>query len=58
MKRIDAIIFKNDRNEVYYIVEDIVGMALARDKAVRDIKKMIINNYKDYRVEFITKEVD
>ena len=58
MKRKDAIIFKNDRNEVYYIVEDIVGMALARDKAVRDIKKMIINNYKDYRVEFITKEVD
>ena len=58
MKRMDAIIFKNDRNEVYYIVKDIVGMALARDKAVSDIKKMIINNYKDYRVEFITKEVD
>lgn len=57
MTKIHAII-KNDRHEVYHIIENIVGMALARDEALSDIKKYIINSYKDYKVEFIKMGYD
>lgn len=53
MKKVYAII-KNDRNEVCHI-KDIVAMALARNEALSSTKKYIINNYKDYKVEFIVK---
>jgi len=54
MKKVYAII-KNDRNEVCHTIKDIVAMALARNETLSDTKKYIINNYKDYKVEFIVK---
>jgi len=54
MKKVYAII-KNDRNEVCHTIKDVVAMALARNEMLSDTKKYIINNYKDYKVEFIVK---
>jgi hypothetical protein len=53
-KKVYAII-RNDRNEVCYTIKDVLAMALARNESLSSTKKYIINNYKDYKVEFIVK---
>jgi hypothetical protein len=54
MKKINAII-KNENNEVCHRIKDVVKMVLARNEMLADTKKYIINNYKDYKVEFEIK---
>lgn len=54
MKKVIAII-KNDKGEVCHTIKDIVKMALGRNELLNDTKKYIIDNYKDYKVEFIIK---
>lgn len=51
-KRITALI-KNDRGEICHRIKDIVQMALGRNEMVDDTKKYIIENYKEYTVEFV-----
>jgi hypothetical protein len=53
-KTINAII-KNERGEVCHRINDVVQMALGRNEHIADTKKYIIQNYKDYTVEFEVK---
>ncbi|WP_251183046.1 hypothetical protein [Anaerocaecibacter muris] len=51
-KHITALI-KNDRGEICHRIKDIVRMALGRNEMVDDTKKYIVENYKEYTVEFV-----
>ena len=51
-KRITALI-KNDCGEICHRIKDIVRMALGRNEMIGDTKKYIIQNYKEYTVEFV-----
>lgn len=55
MKKINAII-KNEQGQVCHTIKDIVQMALGRNEMLADTKQYIINNYKDYTVEFKIKK--
>ena len=51
MKKVNAII-KNERGEVCHRIKDVVQMALGRNETLADTKAYIVENYKDYKVEF------
>lgn len=51
-KSITALI-KNDRSEICHRIKDIVRMALGRNETINDTKRYIVDNYKEYTVEFV-----
>lgn len=54
MKKVNAII-KNEKGEVCHRIKDIIQMALARSEMLSDTKKYIVENYKNYKIEFEVK---
>ena len=54
-KKLKAII-KNDKGEICHRINDVLTIALARNESLTDTKEYIIENYKDYKVEFVIRE--
>lgn len=53
-KKVNAII-RNDKGEVCHRIKDIIRMSLARNETIFQTKAYILENYKDYKVEFEIK---
>lgn len=54
LKRVNALI-KNERGQVCHRINDITQTALGRNETLDETKAYIIENYKDYKVEFVLK---
>lgn len=53
-KSVNAII-KNDKGEVCHRIKDILRMALGRNETLAQTKAYIVQDYKEYTVEFEVK---
>lgn len=51
-RKLVCAIIKNDKGEVVHRIKDIVQMALGRNELLKDTKQYIVDNYREYKVEF------